>query len=97
MVTATSQTELVWFIEIDLGTESGGAIGRKCRTYHDYWTTGTQQHRTQVFPKVLWITPSERRREFLQRTIAGLRTVERELSAVTTNKKAVEVLSGGRP
>lgn len=95
MVTATSQTELVWFIEIDLGTESGGAIGRKCRTYHDYWTTGTEQHQIGVFPKVLWTTPSERRREFLQRTIAGLRTVERDLFAVTTTNKAVEVLAGG--
>ena len=97
MVTATSQSELLWFIEVDLGTESGSAIGRKCRTYHDYWTTGTEQHHTGVFPKVLWITPSERRREFLERTIAGLRTVERELFVVTTTDKAVEVLSGGKP
>ncbi|MBK9296689.1 MAG: hypothetical protein IPN02_07580 [Candidatus Microthrix sp.] len=50
-----------------------------------------------MFPKVLWITPSERRREFLERTIAGLRTVERELFVVTTTDKAVEVLSGGKP
>lgn len=48
------------FVEVDLGTESGPTITRKCEVYAAYWRTGIEQQRHGVFPSVLWLANDER-------------------------------------
>lgn len=54
-----------WFLELDRGTESRTTLARKCDLYRSYWQTGTEQHRSQVFPRVLWLVPDEARQATL--------------------------------
>jgi hypothetical protein len=50
-----------WFIEVDRATESGSVVARKCEQYRRYWQTGTEQARTGVFPRVLFLVPDAKR------------------------------------
>jgi hypothetical protein len=95
VVTATEESELRWFVEIDLATESGPAIVRKCRTYHAYWQSGIEQDRHDVFPKVLWVADTTRRAGLIRRAITKARSLHRPLFDVTTADKAIAVLAGG--
>lgn len=95
VMTATDDTELRWFVEVDLGTESGSAIVRKCRTYHSYWQAGIEQDRHDVFPKVLWIADTERRSRLISRSITKARSLHQPLFEVTTADEAIAVLAGG--
>lgn len=57
--TASGKFEQLRFIEIDLGTEGSAAIRNKFRLYRQYWASGKEQARWgDVFPKVLFLTPS---------------------------------------
>src|SRR5262249_53911462 len=51
-----------YFVEIDRSTESLPRIVEKAREYVSYWESGREQVRDGVFPLVLWIAPTERRR-----------------------------------
>jgi len=93
-VTATTEAELRWFVEIDLGTESGAAVVGKCRTYHAYWKSGIEQDRHEVFPKVLWVADTARRAGLISRAIGKARSVHQPLFQVTTAGDAVAVLAG---
>jgi len=46
-----------WFIEVDRDTESVRALQRKCEQYRRYWSSGQEQHRRGVFPRVLFVVP----------------------------------------
>lgn len=94
VVTATEESELRWFVEIDLGTESGTAIVRKCRTYHAYWQSGIEQDRHDVFPKVLWVADTPRRAGLIRRAISKARSLHEPLFDVTTTEEATVVLAG---
>lgn len=52
-----------WFLEIDRATEHRPTILRKATEYITYWQTGTEQRVHDLFPRVLWVTPSDRRTE----------------------------------
>lgn len=95
VITATPEHEWWWFVEVDLGTESGNAIARKCRSYHDYWATGSEQDRNGAFPRVLWVADTDRRAGLIERSIASARSVNHDLFTVTTTSNAIEVLTGG--
>ena len=58
------------FIEMDLDTEAPSAVVEKCRRYHEYYKTGTEQKNSGVFPLVLWIVPDEKRKV---RLVAAIR------------------------
>jgi hypothetical protein len=89
--------EYHWFVEIDLATHSSASVVRKCRTYHDYWSTGLEQDKHGVFPKVLWVAPTARRVEQLQRAISGAHSLNHDLFDVTTSSDARQYLMGVRP
>lgn len=57
--------EHAYFVEIDRATESVPALIRKFRRYVDYRRTGREQSHLEYFPHVLWLAPSERRKEAL--------------------------------
>jgi len=66
-----SRYEWYWFLEADLGTEGRAAIGRKADAYETYRQTGLEQDRQHVFPKVVWITPSQTRADKLDALFAA--------------------------
>ena len=81
------QRRQYWFVEIDLGTESRPTIKRKMQQYVRWLETGYEQARLDgVFPRVLWHTADEQRRNVLQElikktsTIAGLHVTDGLLS-----------------
>lgn len=58
-----------WFIEVDRGTESARALATKCHAYEAYRRTGIEQNLHEVFPRVLWVVPSEKRARQLRALI----------------------------
>ena len=68
-VTVCGEYEDYWFIEIDLATESPSTVLRKCRQYTRYFQSGAEQRRIGVFPLVVWIVPTDKRKYSLIRHI----------------------------
>lgn len=95
IVTAHGAYEDCWFLEIDRGTESPAAIGRKCRAYQAYWRTGREQEEHGTFPLVVWVVPDGRREARLKMIITESRNLNRELFRVTTSDALVALMAGG--
>jgi hypothetical protein len=83
-----------YFLEIDCGTEGRGALVRKCQTYLAYYRAGREQTAHGVFPRVVWITTSERRVGLLVDVCAALPAEAWKLFAITTPERAVDLLLG---
>lgn len=60
------------FVEVDLATESLPTVVRKSARYVSYWRSGREQQRAGVFPQVVWLVPTEHRRQNIERALAGL-------------------------
>ena len=87
--------QLVWFVEVDRGTEGLRQIRAKGRQYLEYWRTGQEQQRLGgVFPKVLWSVPDRRRQELLLRTLGELPPPAGEMFVVSTAEGSAAVLVG---
>ncbi len=65
LVTRLDRYEDRWFVEVDRATEGVSVLARKCEVYRRYWQSGTEQARTGVFPRVLWLVPDARRYDAL--------------------------------
>ena len=52
-----------WFVEMDLDTEAISIVIRKCQRYLQYYATNLEQTATGKFPVVMWIVPSDRRKQ----------------------------------
>lgn len=83
------------FIEIDQATEALTRIAAKARLYVRYWQSGREQISQGVFPRVVWVTPDERRRDQLIDVLAGLDAEHWQLFGVTTTEDAVATITGG--
>lgn len=56
----------LWFVEVDRGTVSTTTLKTKLARYSDYFDTGIEQsERHGTFPRVVWITHTDRRRRHL--------------------------------
>ena len=86
--------EYQWFVEVDLATHSIASVVRKCWVYHRYWASGIEQDRSGLFPRMLLITPSERRANRIWQGIASTRGLNSELFAVTVAATALDHLVG---
>lgn len=95
VVTATSEAEECVFLEIDLATESLPTILRKCQQYEHYRRTGHEQQQGGSFPRVLWLVPSQARRDKLAEAITGLRDVPSGMFAVELIAKAAAAVTAG--
>ena len=93
-VVGVGEFEPHWFIEVDRSTETRPRILAKSRIYVDYQETGIEQDRHEVFPRVLWVTPDERRRAELDAVLLGLPLAERSIFDVTTDAEAIASLRG---
>jgi hypothetical protein len=52
-----------FFIEVDRSTENISTLTRKLDAYRRYWSSGIEQAKHGVFPRVLWLVPNERRHQ----------------------------------
>jgi Replication-relaxation len=87
-----------WFLEVDLGTESAPTVARKCNLYRSYWQSGTEEARTGVFPRVLWLVRDERRAQVLHGVVQRQPGEAAELFDVALSSEVVErVLQGAAP
>lgn len=59
VILASQDWEHRWFIEVDRATEHRPTILRKARDYISYFQSGTEQAITGIFPRVLWIAPTD--------------------------------------
>jgi hypothetical protein len=88
------------FIEVDMGSESAPTIARKCQTYIAYWQTGIEQASREVFPRVRWLSSSERARQRIAGVLHRLPEDQRLLFDVALLIDAVATLTetarGGR-
>lgn len=62
------------FIEVDMATETLPTIQKKCLRYVDYWRSGVEQQWRGVFPKVVWLVETARRREQIAGVVKKLAT-----------------------
>ena len=83
-----------WYIEIDLATESLPVLLRKCRAYEDYRRTGAAQAEHGVFPRVLWVMPTQARIARLQTAVATEPRLPDRLFAYTMPDRLIRVLTG---
>ncbi|MBZ4488113.1 replication-relaxation family protein [Microbacterium sp. cx-55] len=93
----TGDYEDHWYIEIDRGTESLPVLLEKCRTYEAYRRTGAAQVERGVFPRVLWVVPTERRVARLSSAIRADPDTPAPLFAVTTPDQLLRVISDPTP
>jgi hypothetical protein len=83
---AADDFELSSFVEVDLGTESLPTISRKCQVYLSYWSSGLEQQRSGVFPRVVWLVPDERRKDGIARVVRRLGSHGQQLCTVVLMK-----------
>jgi Replication-relaxation len=84
--------ELRWFVEIDRATEHLPAITRKCRLYHSYYKGGHEQRLNKVFPRVLWVVPSENRLDRVRAIIDADRRLTADLFRVATDERMLTAI-----
>jgi hypothetical protein len=84
--------EDVAFIEVDLGTESCNVVAKKARAYVDYWRLGQEQTERGVFPRVLLLTNSERRRDTLVDVCGRLPAEAWQLFTVSTLDRGLRAM-----
>jgi len=85
--------EDLYFVEVDRATQSLPAIGRKATVYRRYFQTGREQERWGVFPKVLFLVPSEARREALVDLLGRQPAADWDLFQVACQSDALELIS----
>lgn len=86
--------EYRWFIEIDCGTEGRGALTAKCQAYLSYFRSGVEQSEQGVFPRIAWITTTERRADLIVDVCARLPAEAWPLFTVTTPECAEALFLG---
>jgi hypothetical protein len=79
----TGQDELAWWIEVDLATEHVGTLVTKAERYLAAYRSGLAIG-GDLFPRVLWLVPSDRRRaevrsalDKVRRPVTGLFVIAR--------------------
>lgn len=82
------------FVEVDLATESGPTIARKCAAYIAYWRSGVEQAQREVFPAVVWLTTTPQRVARIADVVRRLPADGRALFQVALLPRGVAVLSG---
>jgi Replication-relaxation len=81
-----------YFLEVDRGTEGSRALERQLQLYVAYHRSGIEQAERQVFPRVLWLVPSEQRQAALVDSLAQLPAEHWRLFQVAHFDQAIDRL-----
>jgi hypothetical protein len=92
-VKAGSDFEDVWFIEVDMGTESLPTIQRKLKAYEAYHKSGVEQTKEGVFPRVVWLVLDEERAAAINTVIAGLSDTGKTIHKAMTLNEFIKQLT----
>jgi hypothetical protein len=84
-----------WFIEIDLATESYPTVLEKCERCILYHKSGVEQTKNRVFPYVLWIVPSVKRKEKILEKLRERYGAVPKLFIVITPDELESLIVGG--
>lgn len=97
LVTAVDDFEDHWFLEIDLATEHPSRVIRTCLAYQAYLRSGEEQRRLGIFPAVVWIVPTTKRKDVLLVRMADERKISANVFHVILLDELVSLLSAGTP
>lgn len=89
---STEQFDDHWYVEIDRGTESIPVLLAKCRAYDAYRRSGRAQAERGVFPRVLWVLPTERRVERLQAALRANKDLPTHVFVATNHDSLADVI-----
>jgi Replication-relaxation len=87
--------EYSYFIEVDRGTEGSRALERQLQLYIACHASGVEQIERQVFPRVLWLTPDDRRSSVVIGSIERLPAEHGELFQVARFDEAIDRMLAG--
>lgn len=88
LVVSNGTVDYLWWVEVDLGTESIPTLMRKLRTYVEFVNRGQAGPRGAI-PRVLVSVPDERRRMAFMEQVRRLPAPADELLQVVTQESAV--------
>ena len=95
-VTITSPSyEDRYLMEIDRATENPGRVIATCWRYQEHQATSAQASDGGVFPLVVWLVPTDRRRHRLERAIAHSTGLLRDLFRVIRLDQLPTLIHGG--
>jgi len=83
-ITASGNYEDHWFIEVDRATEHPAVVARKALIYQRYAATGAHQAEHDLFPAVVWVVPTQRRKQVLEAALPSKSSADSELFRVIT-------------
>jgi hypothetical protein len=95
IVTATGEFEDHWFFEVDLATEPPSRVIRACLNYQEYRRSGVEQRRLDLFPAVVWIVPTLRRKEAIESRLRRYDGISPGLFTVITLDQLEALIHGG--
>jgi len=82
------------FVEVDRATQSAVAVARKLTVYRRFFQTGREQARWGLFPRILILAPTPRRRAALAEIAAAQPPDTRTLCRVIAYDDALAALTG---
>ena len=95
-VTITSPAyEDRYLVEVDRATENPGRVIATCWRYQEHQATTSQASDSDVFPLVVWLVPTDRRRHRLERAIAHSTGLLRDLFRVIRLDQLPTLIHGG--
>lgn len=95
-VTITSPAyEDRYLIEVDRATENPGRVIATCWRYQEHQAASAQASDGGVFPLVVWLVPTDRRRHRLERAIAHSTGLLRDLFRVIRLDQLPTLIHGG--
>ncbi len=95
VVTESGGFEDHWFVEVDRATEPPNRVIKKCRQYEEYRRSDREQAKHGVFPAVVWVVPTGRRRDQLRGRLAGeVENNDRRFTVVTPSDLGALVVAG---
>lgn len=96
LVTRSQGFEDRWFMEMDLCTESVQVVVEKGRRYYDYFRTGIEQKKHEVFPMTVWIVPTAARKEKLTKGFElALKSAAKMFIVITPDELEKTIKEGG--
>ena len=84
-----------YLIEVDRATENPGRVIATCWRYQEHQATTSQASDGAIFPLVVWLVPTDRRRHRLERAIAHSTGLLRDLFRVIRLDQLPTLIHGG--
>lgn len=99
-LTAITDTETAqdhWFIEVDKATESLRRLAEQCALYMIHRRSGKEQNLRGIYPRVLWVVPTNSRAGQLRQLITEDPSLDTNLFTVITPDELVATITTDTP